>query len=52
MFPFIFEWAWDVGHFIFMGLLYMVLIVIGTGVHVVVGKTLFDFVSGIDVKHH
>jgi hypothetical protein len=25
MFPFCFEWAWDVGHLLFMGLLYMVL---------------------------
>ncbi|HDH86433.1 MAG: hypothetical protein DRG35_00670 [Deltaproteobacteria bacterium] len=31
MFPFCFEWAWDVGHIIFMGLLYMVLGAISLG---------------------
>jgi hypothetical protein len=25
MAPFVFEWEWDAGHLIFMGLLYMVL---------------------------
>lgn len=25
MFPFVFEWGWDAGRLIFMGLLYMVL---------------------------
>ncbi len=31
MFPFVFEWAWDAGHLIFMGLLYLVLGVISLG---------------------
>lgn len=31
MFPFVFEWGWDVGRLIFMGLLYMVLGAIGFG---------------------
>jgi len=31
MFPFCFEWAWDPGHLIFMGLLYLVLAVIVFG---------------------
>ncbi len=31
MFPFCFEWAWDVGHLIFMGLLYGVLGAISLG---------------------
>ncbi len=31
MFPFCFEWSWDVGHLIFMGLLYCVLGVISLG---------------------
>ena len=31
MFPFCFEWAWDVGHLIFMGLLYSVLGAISLG---------------------
>jgi len=31
MFPFVFEWGWDAGRLIFMGLLYLVLGVIGLG---------------------
>lgn len=31
MFPFCFEWAWDLGHLIFMGLLYGVLGAISLG---------------------
>jgi len=32
MFPFVFEWTWDAGRLIFMGLLYMVLGSISLGV--------------------
>ena len=32
MFPFVFEWTWDAGRIIFMGLLYMVLGAISLGV--------------------
>jgi hypothetical protein len=31
MFPFVFEWTWDAGRLIFMGLLYLVLGAIGLG---------------------
>jgi hypothetical protein len=31
MFPFVFEWGWDAGRLIFMGLLYAVLGAIGLG---------------------
>jgi hypothetical protein len=31
MTPLSFEWRWDAPHFIFMGLLYLVLAVIGSG---------------------
>jgi hypothetical protein len=39
MFPFCFEWAWDAGHLIFMGLLYLVLGVIVGGLIRAVTKT-------------
>jgi len=32
MFPFVFEWTWDAGRIVFMGLLYMVLGAISLGV--------------------
>lgn len=31
MFPFCFEWEWNADHFIFLGLVYLALIVIGCG---------------------
>ena len=31
MFPFVFEWGWDAGRLIFMGLVYLVLGVISLG---------------------
>lgn len=52
MLPICWEWAWDLGHFIFMGLLYTVITVVGLGVMTVVGKTIFQFISGIDAEHH
>ncbi len=39
MFPFVFEWAWDAGHLIFMGLLYLVLAVIALGLIYALIKT-------------
>lgn len=31
MFPFCFEWQWSSGYFIFFGLLYLALIIVGCG---------------------
>jgi hypothetical protein len=31
MFPFVFEWGWDAGRIVFMGLFYMVLGAMGLG---------------------
>ena len=31
MLPIVFEWHWDLSHFIFMGLLYLVLTLVGIG---------------------
>ncbi len=31
MTPFSFEWQWDIGHIIFFGFLYLVLIIVGLG---------------------
>lgn len=42
MFWFCWEWAWDLGHFIFHGLWYSVLAVMGLGLTLVVGKTVID----------
>lgn len=39
MFPFCFEWSWDAGQLIFMGLLYLVLGVIAFGLIYVLAET-------------
>ncbi len=51
MLPFIFEWHWDLGHFVFMGLFYAALGVIGVGLAYVVLMTAVDAISG-KVHHH
>jgi hypothetical protein len=50
MFPFAFEWHWEIGRLIFMGLLYAVLTVIGVGLVTAVLMTLRDFWLG--ESHH
>jgi formate hydrogenlyase subunit 3/multisubunit Na+/H+ antiporter MnhD subunit len=42
MTPLSFEWQWNVDYIIFMGLLYMVLIIIGCALIYTLVKTLFD----------
>jgi len=46
MFPFAFEWHWDIGHFIFFGLFYGALTVIGLTLAGVFFKTGKDLASG------
>ena len=42
MVPFVFEWEWDAGYLIFMGLLYMVIGAISLGMMCAVIKTWLD----------
>jgi len=46
MTPLSFEWQWDTPHFIFMGLLYLVLIIIGGGLTYAFFKTLISLHDG------
>jgi len=50
MLPFNFEWQWDVGHFIFFGLFYLALTVIGTSLFIASIRTLKDLKNPRD--HH
>lgn len=50
MFPFIFEWAWDSSHIIFMGGLWYALFIICAGVTFVVAKSVKETLSGDDVE--
>ncbi len=42
MTPLSFEWQWNIDYFVFMGLLYLVLLVIGCGLIVTLFKTWLD----------
>jgi len=46
MTPFSFEWQWNIEYFIFMGLLYLSLTVVGCGLVYTVLKTWLDLAPG------
>ena len=46
MTPFSFEWQWNIDYFIFMGLLYLALAVVGCGLVYTLLKTWLDLGSG------
>jgi len=51
MTPFSFEWAWDVGHCIFFGLLYLALAIIGTGIAFTAVKTGLQLLGFMRERH-
>jgi len=51
MFPFNFEWVWDMSHCVFMGGLWYALNIIGIGMTFVIIKTIVDTVQGKG-QHH
>jgi hypothetical protein len=42
MFPFVFEWAWDMSHMVFMGGLCYALTIMGLGLTYCIIKTVID----------
>ena len=46
MTPFSFEWQWNIEYFIFMGLLYLALFVVGCGLVYTILKTFLDLAPG------
>ncbi len=46
MFPFCFEWSWDISHLVFMGGLWYALSIIGAGMTFAIVKSLFDISGG------
>ena len=52
MFPFIFDWDWSVGRFVFMGMLYLALTIVGGGLGVAFLMTLKSLRSGDAHGHH
>ncbi len=45
MFPFSFEWAWDMGHFVFFGAMWYAVSIIGLGMTYCVLKSIVDTVG-------
>jgi hypothetical protein len=52
MFPFCFEWAWDISHLVFMGGLWYALSIIGAGMTFVIVKSIVDCSGGHDDQNH
>lgn len=52
MLPICFEWHWDVGHFVFMGLFYTALTIIGLGLAYGFKSTMKDLREGKDPHEH
>ena len=48
MFPFVFEWQWNADHGIFLGLLYLALIIIAGGLTYALAKTWIEFPKSED----
>jgi hypothetical protein len=51
MFPFNFEWAWDMSHMVFMGGLWYALSIIGAGMTWCIAKTVIDTMKN-EEEHH
>jgi hypothetical protein len=54
MFPFCFEWSWDMAHIVFMGGLWYALSIIGAGLTFAIVKSIMDIKGGDgqDNGHH
>ncbi len=52
MFPFNFEWVWDMAHVVFMGGLWYALIIIIAGVGYCIRQTSLDMENEEEGEHH
>ena len=52
MFPFSFEWAWDMSHIVFMGGLWYAVGIIGLGMTYCIIKAAVDTYEGKGGGHH
>jgi hypothetical protein len=51
MFPFCFEWQWNIEYLIFFGLLYLALITVGCGLIFAGIKTFLQFIGLLRERH-
>jgi hypothetical protein len=52
MFPFSFEWIWDMDHLVFMGALGFAMNIVGAGMTYCIIKAIYDTVKGKDHESH
>ena len=52
MFPFNFEWIWDMSHLVFMGGLWYALGILGAGMTYIIIKSIIDTNQGKGGHHH
>jgi len=52
MFPWVFEWDWEIGHYALLGAWYCVLTVVGVTLAYVFLKTVSDLKKGGGDDHH
>ncbi|MFH1102319.1 MAG: hypothetical protein V1714_00945 [Pseudomonadota bacterium] len=52
MFPFNFEWIWDMSHLVFMGGLWFALNILGLGMTYCIIKAAIDSAKGKGGEHH
>ncbi len=52
MFPFNFEWIWDMSHIIFMGGLWYALSILGAGMTFIIIKAIVDTANDKGGHHH
>ena len=52
MFPFVFEWIWDLAHIVFMGGLWYALTIVGLGMTYCIIKSVIDASKGGAGDHH
>ena len=51
MFPFSFEWAWDIGHVLFFGGMWYTVAILGMGLTFCVAKSIMDTMAGKGGHH-
>ena len=52
MFPFCFEWAWDIGHAVFFGGFWYAVGILGAGLTYVFVKAAYDTMMADGESHH
>jgi hypothetical protein len=52
MFPFNFEWIWDMSHIVFMGGLWYALSILGAGMTFCIAKAAWDVMQGTGGHDH